>query len=95
MAQYVCDVEQVIAIGEQVCQAVTALEASVTAYSSNIDGDLSGWTGTAKSSFKSTNDEQVKQTTTDLSQINELGEFIKSSAQSIQALEEQLATLTI
>ena len=95
MAKYVCDVEQVTAIGEKVVQTVGELETSVNSYSSRIESDLNGWSGESKTSFNATNAEQVKQATTDLSYVKELGEFIKSAAKSIQELEEQLATLSI
>ena len=95
MAKYVCDFEQVYSIGDKVCQAVSEIENSVTTYSSRIESDLSTWSGSAKDSFTRTNSEQVKLATTDLTYVKELGEFIKSSARSIQELEEQLGTLTI
>ena len=95
MAKYVCDFEQVYAIGEKVCEAVTELETSIGTYSTNIDSDLSSWTGTAKDSFTRTKGEQVELAKKDFTYIKELGEFIKSSSKSIQELEEQLASLTI
>jgi uncharacterized protein YukE len=95
MAKYVCDFDQVYSIGEKVVSTVTELESSLNTYSSSIDSNLTGWTGDAKSSFSTTNAEQVKTSTADLSFAKELGEFIKSSSKQIQQLEEQLATLTI
>lgn len=95
MAKYVCDFEQVYAVGEKVCESVTELETAVSTYSSHIDSDLSTWSGVAKDSFTTTNKEQVQSTTTDLAYVKDLGEFIKSSSKSIQELEEQLATLNI
>lgn len=95
MAKYVCDFEQVYSIGEKVCESVSELETSVNNYSSRIESDLSSWSGITKDSFVSTNKETVQKTTTDLSFVKDLGEFIKSSSKSIQELEEQLATLSI
>lgn len=95
MAKYVCDFDQVISIGQKVCEAVSEIENSVNTYSSRIESDLSTWNGNAKNSFVKTNSEQVKVATTDLAYVKELGEFIQSSAQSIQQLEEQLGTLSI
>ena len=95
MAKYVCDFEQVYSIGEKLCQSAADMKSAVTTYSSNIDSNLSTWTGNAKTSFTSTNQEQVQTATTDAEYIDALGEFIKTASKSIQALEEELATLSI
>ncbi len=95
MAKYVCDFEQVYAAGEKVCQAASELSTAISNYSSHIDNDLSTWSGNAKGSFTTTNAEQVSLANTNAAYVNALGEFIKSSAKSIQSLEEQLSSLTI
>ena len=95
MAKYVCDFDQVYALGEKVCETVSTLENSVNSYSSKITSDLSTWTGTAKDSFITTNNEQVSLAKNDLTYVKELGEFIKSASRSIQQLEEELAGLSI
>ena len=95
MAKYVCDFDQVYALGEKVCETVSTLENSVNSYSSKITSDLSTWTGPAKDSFIITNNEQVSLAKNDLTYVKELGEFIKSASRSIQQLEEELAGLSI
>ena len=95
MAKYVCDFEQVYAAGEKVCQAASELSTAISNYSSHIDNDLSTWSGNAKGSFTTTNAEQVSLANSNAAYVNALGEFIKSSAKSIQSLEEQLSSLTI
>ena len=97
MAKYVCDFEAVYAVGEKVCESTTTLQNAITSYSSNVESDLSGWTGEngAKDAFISTKNEQVKSAEADCTYINELGEFIKSASKSIQELEEELAGLSI
>ena len=95
MAKYVCDFAEVYSAGEKLCQAASDMGAAVSAYNSTISSDLGTWTGTAKNAFTTTNDSQVKQANTDVAYINALGEFIKKSSQSIQALDEELAKLNI
>lgn len=95
MAKYVCDFEQVYSVGEKLCQTASDTLTAVQTYDSRIESDLSSWTGTAKDSFLTTNSEQIKTATDDVSYINDLGEFIKSASKSIQELEEELSSLTI
>ncbi len=95
MAKYVCDFDQVQSVGKNICDAASEMETSVSTYSSNIDGDLSGWNGAAKDSFNTTNTEQVAQATSNAQSMNELGNFIQDAAQSIQSLDSELASMSI
>ena len=95
MAKYVCDFDQVASIGEKVSQAASDIKSAVSSYSSNINNDLSSWSGVAKSSFDSTNSSQVSTATSDSAYINALGEFIKTAAKEIKKLEDELAGLSI
>ena len=95
MAKYVCEYDTVIQAGEKLCTMATELETSVTNYSSKISSDLSGWTGSAKSTFTTTCDEQVAKAKANAQEAKAVGEFIKKAAQSIQQLDEQLASISI
>ena len=95
MAKYVCDFAEVQAAGEKLCQTASDMTSAIDTYSSTIESDLSTWTGTAKSSFESTNTTQVTTAKADAQYINALGEFVKKASQSIQSLEEELASLSI
>ena len=95
MAKYVCDYEQVTAAGEKLVQAANEMLASTNSYSTSIASDLSGWTGNAKTSFDTLNQEQVANVTAKAAYISEFGEFIKSASQKIQELDDTLATLNI
>lgn len=95
MAKYVCDFAQVTAAGDKLCQAATEVTTNINTYGSSIESDLSSWTGTAKSSFQSSNSQLISTATADAEYINALGEFIKGASQSIQDLEDQLASLSI
>ena len=95
MAKYVCDFAQVTATGEKLCQSAADVLSSVNTYAARIDGDLSSWSGSAKSSFESTNSSQIETARSDAEYINALGEFVKQASSSIQKVEEELANLTI
>ncbi len=95
MPKYVCDVEQVYAIGEKVTQLASDMSNSINTYSSKIDTDLSSWTGKAKTAFQQTSSEQVKLANDDIKYVSELGDFIKQASRKVQELEEQLASLSI
>ena len=95
MAKYVCDFAEVYSAGEKLCTAASDMKSAVGTYSSTIASDLSTWTGTAKTSFESTNKTQVESATKDCEYVNALGEFVKKASQSIQSLEEELAGLSI
>lgn len=95
MAKYVCDFEQVYAAGEKLCSMAMDLESSVSNYGSKISGDLSSWTGEAKGNFTTQCEGQVQLATAGAQKANELGEFIKEASKSIQALDDELASLSI
>jgi len=95
MAKYVCDFEQVTAIGEKLCSTASETEVSISDYSSKISNDLISWNGEAKENFIAQCDWQVNYSKEIVKKSLELGEFIKSSAKSIEDLEAQLASLSI
>ena len=95
MAQYICDYAQVTAIGEKLCQAASDLQSSVNSYSSKIDGDLSTWTGVAKNNFASSNQAQVQASLADAEYMKNLGEYIKEVSAQIQAVDDELASISI
>ena len=95
MAKYVCDFEAVKTAGEKLCQAASDIDSAVNTYATTIEKDLSSWDGMAKKSFEASHAKQVENTKTDVKYINALGEFVKSCSESIEALEEELAGLSI
>lgn len=95
MAKYVCDFDQVIAAGDKLVSASTELETSISTYSTQITQDLSSWSGDAKGNFTAQCDGQVEKAKANAQAAKEAGEFIKSAAQAIQALESELAGLSI
>lgn len=95
MAKYVCDFAEVISAGEKLCSAANSLKTDVQNYDTSITSDLSAWSGEAKNSFISQCAGQVELAIEKTKKLQETGEFIKSSAESIQNLESQLASLNI
>ncbi len=92
MPKYVCDYDEVKKIGKNLCKTATEIKSSVKSYVSKIDNDLSEWDSAAKNSFSSVNQTQAAATTADAEYTSKLGEFIQVSADSIQQLDEQLAS---
>ena len=94
MAKLVCDFSQVTAIGEKLCTTASDISSSIDDYANQMDSDLTSWTGSAKNSFQTTSNGQVKIVKADAEYVNNLGGFIKQAAQNI-TLEEELANLDI
>lgn len=95
MAKFVCDFGQVTAAGEKLVQAASELTTATSTYSSNITSDLQGWSGEAKNSFTTTCTAQTTAATEKAKYMGEFGEFIKSAAAKIQALDDELASISI
>lgn len=95
MPKFVCDTDQVYSMGNKITQVANDMNTQVNGYSSRIESDLSGWNGKAKTTFISSNEKQVQTAQDDIIYLTELGEFIMKSAQEIQKMEEQLASMSI
>lgn len=95
MAKFVCDYAQVSAAGDKLISAASTLTSATTTYGANIESDLQGWTGDAKNAFMTTCKSQVDVASAKAANINAFGEFVKSSAQKIQELDDQLAALSL
>ena len=95
MAKYVCDFDEVKSNGEKLCQIANELSSAINTYSSSIDSSLSTWQGSAAETFKQSNSKQVQTSTTNAKYINSLGEFVKQAAESIENLDNELASLSI
>ena len=95
MAKYVCDFDTVKKVGEDIIQAANELASSSTTYASKINSDLAGWNGTAKNTFMTQCDAEVSSHTAQSKELIEFGEFIVKTAQSIEELDNSLATIKI
>ena len=62
---------------------------------SSIDSNLSSWDGTAKASFEKSNTTHIPTAKKDATEVNELGDFVKTASKSIKSLEDELAALKI
>lgn len=95
MAKYVCDFSEVNRIASELCDLASSLNSNLSNYNSRISSDLSSWNGSAKGTFTSQCDGQVTIAKANADILNELGAFIKSSAASIQQVEDELSNLSI
>ena len=95
MAKYVCDFETVKKKKKKLCKAATDINTAIGTYSSSIDSNLSSWDGTAKASFEKSNTTHISTAKKDATEVNELGEFVKTASKSIKSLEDELAALKI
>ncbi len=95
MPKFVCDYGQVTSAGEKLIQAGNTLKSATSTYASKIDSDLSGWTGDAKNSFMTSCKSQTDAATQKAEKIAKFGEFVKTGAQKIQELDDQLAALSL
>lgn len=95
MAKYVCDYAQVKAIGDNLINASTNMQTSVTTFSSSIESDLSTWSGSAKDGFTTQSTGQVELANQDAEKIRQAGEYIKEAAAAIEDLDNSLAALRI
>ncbi len=95
MEKYVCDFDVVNEKAKKLCSIATDISTSADNYSTKIDSDLSGWTGGAKTKFEATNSDQVAITKTHSYNAEDLGEFILKVSESIEKIEQDLASLKI
>lgn len=95
MAKYVCDFGEVNRIGTELCSLAEELKGNISSFDSQITSDLSTWNGDAKSSFQGQCSGQVENAISQAEYANELGEFIKNAASSIEQLESELASSSI
>ena len=94
MPKYVCDFDTVKKVGQDVISAANEMNSSSNTYGSRISTDLSGWNGQAKATFITQCTDEVNRVVTKSKDVLEFGEFIVKSAQSIEELDNSLATIT-
>ena len=92
MPKLVCDFDTVKGAGKNLSTTAGEMKESLTGYESNIEGDLKDWNSPAKNSFISVNKTQIATSQADAEIANKLGEFIVKAAESIEALDEGLAS---
>ena len=92
MPKLVCDFDTVKSVGKNLSTTAGEMKESLTGYESNIEGDLKDWNSPAKNSFITVNKTQIATSQADAEIANKLGEFILKAAESIEALDEGLAS---
>ncbi len=95
MSKYVCDYDVVSQVGNQLIQSCSDLESATTTYAGRFESDLSSWTGSSKAVLTKQFSGQVEIMKKRIQYVNEFGEFIVKTAQSIQELDQQLGAMNI
>lgn len=95
MAELICDFDAVKQVGQQLIDSSSDFDSAISTFSSTIDSDLSGWEGSTKNSFNSQVEGQVQASKQASELTKATGEYIKTSAEAIEALEEELASKSI
>ena len=91
MAKYVCDYDSVKNLAEKYATLASEIESSTKSYEKNINQDLNNWAGEAKNSFETMSAEKIATSKAEAQRLNELSEFMKKAADSIEATDEALA----
>ena len=95
MAKFVCDTAVVKEAGKKIATSAGDVRTSISNYSSKIEGELSGWDSSSKTSFIDVNEKQVTESNNMSDYAEQLGKFVEEAATKIEELEEELAQITI
>ena len=88
----VCDYSAVTKAGNQLANQAAELQSQTTTFSSAVDSDLSGWTGSdAKETFQQQKDTQIQFSVATAAQAEAVGKYIVICAKAIKEADEQLA----
>lgn len=95
MSKYICDFDALKTIAINLKKFSSDMSSTITSYESNIQSDLSGWTGTAKESFSQGLSSQIASAKTYAKSVDELSNFITKAVEAIEAKEAEIASLSI
>ena len=95
MPKYVCDYDVVAAVAQQIIQSASDLNAATATYSGRFESDLSGWNSTAKNNLATQYNGQIDKIKEKTQYMNNFGEFLLGATNSIQDLDNQLASIDI
>ena len=95
MAKYVCDFETVSSVGQQLVNDSSEMTSATSEYSGKFDSSLSSWNGSSKSGLSTQFKGQVDIANQKAEYLNEFGQFVVQTVQSMQELESQLSGLDL
>ena len=95
MSKYVCDFAAVKTIADNLKKYANDITSTLTVYETNLQSDLTGWTGTAKETFAANSASQIASAKTYATSINELSDFITSTVETIESKENEIASINI
>lgn len=95
MAKFVCDFEAVREAGEKLITTASDMDASIKEYDTNIQSDLEGWEGASKNSFGVAHTGQIVNAVAVNELADRLGRYVKTVADKIEQLENELSNIEI
>lgn len=95
MSKYICDFEALKTIAINLKKYASDMNSTITSYESNVQSDLSGWTGTAKDSFSQGLSSQIESAKTYAKSVDDLSNFITKAVEAIESKEAELASINI
>lgn len=95
MSKYICDFEALKTIAINLKKYASDMNSTITSYESNVQSDLSGWTGTAKDSFSQGLSSQIASAKTYAKSVDDLSNFITKAVEAIESKEAELASINI
>ena len=93
MPKYVCEFEEVTKAGKDMCKTASDLVSSVKTYTSNLENELSQWTGEAKESFTKAETERLQTIGNTAAYLDNYGQFVQFASKAIEEADEQLSSL--
>ena len=95
MSRYVCDFESLRTIATNLKKHVSDMNTAVAAYETNMQSDLSGWTGMASREFLGQSSKQIENARKYITSIDELANYINDAVTKIENAENEISSITI
>ena len=95
MSKYVCDFDTVKTIANNLKSQVSDLNNALSAYETNLQSDLSGWSGLAQNEFTSFSEQQIDNARKYVTSIDELANFLNNAVNVIETAETEISAISI
>ena len=95
MSKYVCDFDTVKTIANNLKSQVSDLNNALSAYETNLQSDLSGWSGLAQNEFTSFSEQQIANARKYVTSIDELANFLNNAVNVIETAETEISAISI
>ena len=95
MTKFICDYDQVTAVGTKICDTAQSIVDSVSSYASNLEEDLASWNSDARATFATENNERMDVVASKVQRIDEFGQYVKEVSKQIKDLDTEIAAIKI